>query len=299
MDPIVILAGTQLHPPNADGTGYLIDDTGSSSGGLTGWYGTPKPKVIYTAAISAAGSYFSALGYSDARTITIAGSLAFNDSATLLQALRSLAGICADPTQLYALQVTDDLGTLTTQVQRSGEILLKAIAPTAYAFNITLTAPDPRRYDIPNQANGSTPVPSTSSGLDWSTGGGLDFSTGGGLNWGTTTSNGVFTLTNAGTADSWPTFVLQGPLTNPAIVNQATGQQISYGGTLGPSDTVTITTLPPFTRTVTLNGTDRRSLLTSAQWFPVAPLSSLVVQLSTTSALDTGSVTGTINPAYW
>lgn len=126
---------------------------------------------------------------------------------------------------------------------------------------------------------------------------GLDWSTGGGLNWGLSTSSGTFVLSNGGTAESWPTFTLNGPLTNPVITNVATGQNFTYAGTLGAGDQVVITT-SQFNRSVLLNGSaDRRPYLTTAQWFSVLPGSTVNVQLSSSSSGDTGTLSGSISPA--
>lgn len=292
-DPVVTLNGIQLNPPLADGTGYELDEDG-----LTGWYGSPKLKATYTSRPAGTGSFYSPLAYPDARIIGITGELVAASSVAFLLAQRTLAAICSDPAALYTLQVTDDAGTLTAQVQRSGEMLVKPLSSIATAFSLSLTAPDPYKYD-PNAITASTPLASSASGLDFITGGGLDFVTGGGLNFGTSTSTGAFTLANPGTGTTWPTFTFVGPLTNPTITNTATGAQLAYTGTLGGSDSVVVTT-SPFARSVILNGgTDRWPYLTTAQWSAVPAAGAVTFQLTSTNPADTGSLVGSINPAYW
>ncbi len=53
-------------------------------------------------------------------------------------------------------------------------------------------------------------------------------------------SGGTGTVTNAGTAAAYPTITLQGPLINPVIVNETTGERMALILTLGASDTVVI-----------------------------------------------------------
>lgn len=296
-DPIVTLNGITLHPPAADGTGYSLEDQNGTSG-LDGWYGAPTMKSTFVARPSGHGSY-AGPSDGDVRVVTASGTLVAATSAGLLQAQEQLAAICPDRTLLYTLQVIDDNGTRVASVKRTGAVLIKPISQLAAGFSFVVTAPDPYKYD-PNAVTGSTPLASAASGLDFVTGGGLDFVTGGGLNFGTVTSTGAFTLTNSGTAPSAPTWTLQGPLTNPTITNAATGQQLAYTGSLGASDTVVITTNPLVGRTVILNGsTDRRPYLTTAQWFSVPAGTSVTVQLSSTNPGDTGTLAGSILPAYW
>lgn len=302
-DPVVTLAGLQLHPPAIDGTGYLIDDGtgGGVQGGFTGWYGAPAPRTEYTAQPAQAGSFWSPFAFAEERAIAISGTLVMPTSAALLAAQRALAAICPRPDTLYPLVVADDAGTLTAQVQRSAAVLINPISQLACAWSISVTAPDPRRYDMANPSSGSTSLPSSMSGLNWTGGGagGLDWTGGGagGLSWGSMTSSGTVTLTNPGLADSWPVLVLSGTLTNPVITNQTTGQVLAYTGTLGPSDQLVITTSA---RSVLLNGSaDRRPLLTPAQWASVDAASSATFSLSSSSGADTGALAATLYPAWW
>jgi hypothetical protein len=264
VEPVVLLNGVQIHPPNPDGTGYELDEDG-----LQGWYGSPKPKTAYTSKTADAGSWWSPLAYDDVRPIVATGELVQADSATFLDAQLQLAAICPDPSQLYTLQVTDDSGTLTAQVQRSDAILVKALSNVSTGFSFSLTAPDPYKYD-PNLTPVTTALALSGGGLDWSTGGGLSWP----LNWGTSTSDGTFTLATIGTAPSWPVFTVSGPtdsgtLSGISITCADTGQVIAYSGTLGVGDTLVITTNPA-TRSVVLNGSaDVWSGLVVSEWFAV------------------------------
>jgi Phage tail protein len=284
VNPIVTLNGFTFNPPAADGTGYELD-----ADGIQGWYGSPKPRVTYTDRSSDAGSWFDPNAYDGPRPIVISGTLMQASSVTFLQAQMLLSAICPDPSQLYTLQVTDDLGTLQAQVQRSDAVLVKPLMETATAFSLPVTAPDPYKYD-PVVAQTTTLLATTASGLSWPldwTGGGT-----GGLVWGTSTSDGTCVITNEGTAPSWPIFTVNGP-TDPgsismvSITDTSTGQVITYGGTLNRGDALVIDTSPS-SRSATLNSSvDVWSGLTTSQWFSVPAGGQVTVQFQG----QTGSLT--------
>lgn len=106
---------------------------------------------------------------------------------------------------------------------------------------------------------------------------GLDWSTGGGLDWGTPGERGAEDLTNAGTAETWPVYRLDGP-TDPLdpplaqpVISLSTGEQLAYAGTLGQGEYLLIDP-HPLRRSVLLNGISRRrSLIQNPQWAPLYP----------------------------
>lgn len=157
-----------------------------------------------------------------------------------------------------------------------------------FEWQLTLSANDPYLYGP--AVSSSVGLPGAVSGLDWvGLGAGLDWTGGGlgGLVWGATSSNGLLQLANLGPAHAWPVFTISGPpsgtLVNPIIVNSTTGETLAYTGTLNPGDTLVITTNPT-NRSVMLNGTSYRRFLTSAQYFSVAPNSSITIQFQGTSS---------------
>lgn len=286
MDPIVTLNGIQLNPPLADGTGYELDEDG-----LQGWYGSPKPKTAYTPRTSSDGSWWSPQAYKDVRTVAVTGTLIEQDTPNLLAVQQQLSAICPDPGQLYELRVVDDFGTLTAMVQRSDAVLVKANGPQSTTFSVSLTAPDPLKYN-PDSQPSNTLLAQAVDGLDWSTSGGLDWATGGGLDWGLFLSDGTCVLTNAGTAPSWPRFTVVGPsdlgsMTGFTITDVGSGSVISYIGLMRVGDSVVIDTNPA-TRSAVMNGTaDVWSGVNVAQWFQVPAGGQITVQFEGT----TGSVT--------
>lgn len=298
MDPIVTLNGVQLNPPNPDGTGCQLDEDG-----LQGWYGSPKRRNTFTARSSDDGSWWSPLANEDVRVIPMTGELVGADQASFLLAQEALAAICPDPKVLYPLIVTDAAGTRMAMVQRSDAVLMKPTNVSSAAFSLSVTAPDPLKYD-PNVVTGTTALAAGVSGLDWATGGGLDWSTGGGLSWGRLASDGTYTIRNAGTAPSWPTYTIYGPtdissLTNVTITDAATGRVIPYTGMLSIGDSLVIQTNPA-NRSAILNGvSDVWGGLVAPQWFPVPAGGQVTVQFQGASGSTTPLLRVSSQNAYY
>lgn len=239
------------------------------------------------------GSYRSR-SYRDSKTIILTGWAQAPNKHVAEQAWDQFLGLFEGGGQVQLI-VTDDYTTRTMLVELSD---IPHVSPweTANGFDwsLTLLAIDPRKYGL-FPVSASTTKASTSSGLSWP----LDWSTGGGLNWGTSTSTGRLSLSNAGTAETWPTFTLTGPLTNPVLTNTLTGQQLAYNQTIASGSSLIIST-SPYARTVaTGTGADQRANLTTAQWFPVPANGSVSVQLGSSSVGDTGYVSAIAYPAYW
>ena len=90
-----------------------------------------------------------------------------------------------------------------------------------------------------------------------------------------TASGGQVVATNDGEFGAPWTAVISGPVTTPRIENVTTGATLTFNGTLGTGETLTISSLD---RTVLLNGTaSRYSWLTAgSSWFDLPAGSSTV-----------------------
>jgi hypothetical protein len=284
--------------------GLIVNQLDSVGGqwmpGLSsGWYDGAGVRLNQVPVPRAHGAY-RANSYFNPRTIVVTGNyLNLNGNVAATQAARDLVkGVFANGTQTV-LTVTDKGQTRTSTVEPGDQPKITMANPTAFDFQLTLSAADPRLYG-PAQSSTTGPASST-GGLDWATGGGLDWATGGGLNWGTTTSNGTVTVSNPGNTDTWPVFTLAangGTLVNPVLTDQTSGNQLAFNLTLSGTDQVVITTLQ-LIRTVLYNGTDYRAAMTSTQWFPVLAGQSDTVQFTESSYTGSPTVTMTASPAYW
>ena len=115
-----------------------------------------------------------------------------------------------------------------------------------------------------------------------------------GLGFGTRGSTGIINLDNtAGTADSDILFTITGPLSNPSVSTSTSW--ITYLGALGTGDVLTIDT---GSGQVLFNGSNRRSLLTRADFFRVPKKQSLYVRFSADVPSSTASCTATWRNSY-
>ena len=90
------------------------------------------------------------------------------------------------------------------------------------------------------------------------------------LSFGGAASGGTGVVSNDGEIAAPWTATIRGPVTNPRIENQDTGQVLSFTGTVGPSQTLVLSSL---NRTVMLNGDSSRYSWIDAgsQWFDFEP----------------------------
>lgn len=263
-----------------------------------GWWSAPPRRIHHTEVPYADGA-LRTRSYARPRVITFEGAVIAPTRPELDRQLSRLAALCT----LGGLETLTD-GTYTTEVEVSDSPDIVRLNSTSAKFQLTVIAPDPKKYAGPQMF--STPLAAATGGLDWATGGGLDWATGGGLDWGLVTSIGQLTIENPGTAETWPVFTISsgsGTVTNPRIRAISLGREITYGGVLGSSSTVTLT-VDPLNRTVLANGTvDQRALLTSAQWFAIPPGESVTIAYSADAATGGSTtdslLTATLRPAYW
>jgi hypothetical protein len=148
---------------------------------------------------------------------------------------------------------------------------------------IEFTAADPRIYDIVTQtASAGLSNPTAGAAFPWSWP----------LSWGAS-SGGSVLVTNLGNWAAPVTFTIQGPCTNPKIVNAATGQTLTFSLTLANTDTLVVSS---DAHTAILNGTASRlnTLAVGSQWWNAAPGTSTINFLSA----DGTAVAGTLTAAW-
>ena len=76
------------------------------------------------------------------------------------------------------------------------------------------------------------------------------------------------TINNAGWADTYPTIVINGPITSPIIGNQTENAQLSFTGSYADTDFLSIDL---YNKLITLNGNPARNTLLSGTWFSAQP----------------------------
>jgi hypothetical protein len=127
---------------------------------------------------------------------------------------------------------------------------------------VTVFAEDPRIYDSSQLSY------SINLGATVFTGFGFSFGFSFGFGGTSSTSDGVF-VTNTGNRPSPPVFTINGPVTNPRILNDTLSREMIFTIDLSSTDTLTVDAKY---RTVKLNGTtNRRNTLQSPTWFSMNP----------------------------
>ena len=115
-----------------------------------------------------------------------------------------------------------------------------------------------------------------------------------GLQWGQPNSTGVVSLDNtAGTANADVIATITGPAQRPAISTGA--DWIIYNGNIGSSDVLIINT---GTGSVLLNGVNRRSYLTQADWFTIPAGKKLDVRFAADVQNSIASMTASWRVSY-
>lgn len=240
-----------------------------------GWTGRPAPRTGRTDRPGHSGTFRSP-GYRQARSISMEWIATAPDEATLRAAEVAVAGLCADPAQLYPLVVTE--AGLSRQIMVE---LDDAIIPVQRAWNQTIfatrvAAPDPRKHDTGWQSPvGSLRIP-PSGGLSF-TGGALLTSPG--ADFGTIGTPSAASVHNAGTVTAYPFFAVAGPLAAGwQIIDIGSGVAVTYTKPLGPTDSLVINTdsfpvngFPGHGVYLNQQISQRTALLTPSGWPSVAP----------------------------
>lgn len=190
--------------------------------------------------------------------------------------------------QLYTALPVSDLATMRIDepipkqmyVRRSGEVAELKVADADVRFTIGLVAPDPRKYGTvlhqltATQASGApglapplTPPFTLPAGAPPM----------------------AVAVTNAGSFETRPVVTIAGPITSPAVVNQTTGQAVSFSGmVLAASDQLAVDLNA---KQSYLNGVYRTADVGSSWW---------VLQPGTTTVQVTGTVsTGSTVTVAW
>lgn len=234
------------------------------------------------------------------RAITIQGGTECPDRNSAVKAAGTLKALFPAGSQQTML-VDDGIAVMQCTVELAGAPKVSFQGPASFDFQLPLSAVDPRMYDPTAQtAVSNLPTPGA-SGLNWSptASAGLNWSptASAGLDWGTVAGNGTITMSNPGSASTWPTFTLTGALYQPVITDVSTGRTLAYTDQLATSSDFLVINNSPFNRGVLLQGTiDRFPLMSSVQWMEIPAGGSLTVALS---GIGTGQLQAQWNPAYW
>ena len=228
-----------LTPPT--GTAERLHETSTRSVvrvdglvGLPGVRGEPWDRPEEDGAVNPAAQYLPA------KTITVEGEIwgtsipsAFSEWRRLTAAFYNCRNT---PGNLTFTEYGSGLALQVGVVYAGGaETVVQGGAPIL-AYQVMFRAADPVLYSQNEQNSAPATV---------SSGGGIPFPIPFPIPFGAGTSGGTVTVTNSGNANTWPRFVLTGPVTNPAISNVTRGETLTFIGlALSASQTLIVETKP-------------------------------------------------------
>lgn len=201
---------------------------------LQGWKGSPPMRADVADRPNADGAFGSVRNYRSARSLRFSGVLAGESLAVQQQIEDQFAAIQADGLP-FTISVENDLGTRSVTATLQGEA---EVVPDSDHLGATVTARfvcyDPVKYG-PVQVNG-TGLPTSGGGLVYPL-----HSPSGALFYGSLGNLGRVTLTNLGTADTWPVFTVSGQLDSGFFLQElASGSVLRYDRVVPAGSTVTI-----------------------------------------------------------
>lgn len=257
---------------------------------LTGW-DEPSPARSDSTPRPNANGAFDAPVYDDTRVIGWSGSATAPDTATRAAAKLKLGQIARALRDGADVIGHADDGDYTVHAKRAGGWNVAPLGPLGFEYQLVITCTDPYKYG---------PQVSASTGLPTAGTGGLVFplfDVSGLLTFGTPGASGRVTLSNSGTAESWPTFtVTAGVLGGLSLTDVNSGARIVYAGD-APDGSVLV--IDAAQGRAALNGADRTGQLTVKQWWSVPPGGSSTVQFATLGASgQVGQLAASIFPAY-
>jgi len=206
-----------------NGWAHIVE---KESGFITG----AKPRTNRVPRAGTAPGSYRGPSSREERIITLEGRTWTRTRQDRERAELALAGLCANPDELYEFRRATDVMDQTILVELDDAPMVEMINSHTLKWSFQFAAPDPRKLDTTWQQ----PV----TGLPTAGSGGLDFSGGGldidplYLDFGEPSQDGSVMVGNEGTTDSWPLFAVAGPVINPVIFEPATGSTLRYTGTI-------------------------------------------------------------------
>lgn len=277
----------------------LASDQSSPFGirSLLGWDELPDARMDAPVRQQAHGRFDTAV-WADERVITLSGQIVSQDRDALLRELAAVMTWASGPSAAEDLVVT-----------RAGRELTGFARLTAFKTPTTLNwsvgevpfviewrCRDPLRYGAPQSV--STGFPVLRGGLEFPlfTDGTVDT---GYLEFGEASDTGRVVLPNDGTADSWPTFQVDGPVSSAGfdIALVGTDQRVRFSGPVAAGSVLVIDAA---SGTAVIDGnSDRGGLLTQRDWFSVPAGGQVEVAFLPLGTTTSARLTVVHRPAFW
>lgn len=248
----VDLGAVQLGMVDAAGVAWRV-----GSDGLQGWDGSDVRTQV-TDREADHGAWMGPV-YLGSRPITLAGTIAAPDTASLDVAVEQLLAACSlTDTTLTVWESTPKQCT----VRRSGKPVVKRETSTIATWSLMVTAADPRRYGTDEHVT-QLYLPMSS--------GGLSFPITSPLTIPATVVSGDADLPNDGTIGSRPRILIYGPVSQPSItvtLSDGSTSTLLYGDDIAAGDWVD---LDCDVRTAYYNSQSSRRSRLSGDWPEIPP----------------------------
>ena len=279
------------YTPREDGVALVFDL-------LSGWHGGVSTRGDSTPRPGAHGD-FAERSWRGARAPGLRGSAVCPSRAAAAVVADELAGVLADGS-LGPFEVADpDQGTRTARVRLVAADVSWDRSSTVVDFDFQFLAPDPLRYGAPVTATTTFPV--QRGGLEYdlyTDGAGTDL---GYLDYGDAPATGTATLTNEGTADSWPIFEVTGPVGGDGfeLVEVGTGRRIVFADSVPAGSSLVVDSAAGAGSAVIGGAADRGGSLTVLEWFPVPARGSTQVAFVPRGGTSAAVLSVSFSPAWW
>jgi hypothetical protein len=270
---------------------FSVSNSDSTLASMQGWYSGAPKRIEDDPNPNSDGSSPVDRDYRASRVITLTGLLnAVDVDTAITDVWTAFAGLQSDgvPSQFVVIDGSGIKSSVVSVVVNDVEPIVGGLAQ----FMLQLLARDPVKYG--NASVLPTGLPTSGGGLQYNLG-----SPSGALYYGASGDLGRVTMTNTGTAPSWPTLVVTGQLDAGFYVQRLdTGQIVRYDRIVPAGSTVSIDFR---TGEVLIDGlSDGSTYLTGFDFWSVEPGASFEVQFNSIGASSgTPTATFTIADGYW
>lgn len=254
--PLYTLGDWSGNVRDNDGVEWVVE-------GEDGWSSSPPVRPTVAERSTGDGAW-AGPGFYGARVITLAGRALATDRLSMLNAKERIKA-AVGPRNLVPLQVDEAHLSRVAQVRLTDKIEISDRGAHSFAWQLILTAPDPRRYSV-DEMEATAILPTTSTG-------GRTYPRTYPMAYGSAVvgGSGSANLTQLGDFDETPAVVtFTGPLINPSVAHVQTGRTLTFELTLAAEETLVVDLGE---QTALLNGSASRANTISpgSAWFLLVP----------------------------
>jgi hypothetical protein len=267
-------------------TGYFL-----AAMGLRDWYAGAESKTPANQRPQAAGAFGISNDWASSLAISVKGSF---DGATLADAITAAERLSAVAAGVPVQMVVEDPLRTTSRWVSVRQVTLPTDVGVfaSLDFSIDVLATDPLRYGDPLSV--TTGIPVSGGGLLWPLGTtALEY-----WDWGDDGTSGRVSITNAGTADVWPTISALGGLGEGFVAtNVTTGETIRFVRPIPEGSTVAINQR---TGSASIDGqSDVGGFITERGFFTIPAGATHQIQFAGLGAVTgTPQFTAALSPGY-